>query len=196
MNLKLPDEPKPNIQISLKDKTGKTDPPPRYHFVYRAALPVSGEVWAIDPTGAQFGYRDVFYPWDKLERCGWKFVAANPVGGSLYTMAHMGAIEKREFCDALSESIPTLVKKYSGGCGGKQANLDGMLKGPDAAFEEVAKKFLGDVEDIIKRYMVKFSSPEETRKRHDMMRALVLDPTDPEVMKEIEEMVKNMKFKN
>lgn len=104
----------------------------------------------------------------------------------------MSAIEKREFRDAFNKNIPALAKKY----GGEKGYLRDMLKGSDTEFEEARDRFLDEVEDIIKAYMVKFSSPRETRKRNKKMNALLPNPNDPKHKKQLERMMNEIIGKN
>ena len=152
------------------------------------ALRTSNEVWALDLTGAQFGYREVVYSWDEFEHRGGVVLHRCPVGESWLVTTHKNEDEKSELRDELNKHIPALLMKY----GGANGNLSGMLKGSDTVFGEVEKIFLGEVEETVKRYMAKFNSPQETRKRNKKMKALLPVPDDPEDKKELANMMQTL----
>ena len=57
------------LRISLILPTGhQIDPPdPFFHNLYRVTLK-NGETWAVDTTGAQYGYADPLCPWRDFEQ--------------------------------------------------------------------------------------------------------------------------------
>lgn len=176
------------LQIFVLDKNNNILAPCTSHFVYRVVLRGSGEIWAVDPTGKQYGYSEVTYGWNELDRCGWTINQVGPVGTNPWAIVQMETIEKKELSDAINKNIPLWAKKHGGGKG----NISGILKGSDAAFGEVERKFLGEVEDTIKGYMARYNLPEETKKRNAEMMALLPDLDDPEVMKNLRDGMKEM----
>ncbi|KAK2756820.1 autophagy protein 6 [Arachnomyces sp. PD_36] len=146
------------LQIIMKESTGKMRPSPNTHLVYRARLPGSGETWAVDLTGAQYGYDDAIYSWNGFMG----IVEMTPVGQNQSAAVHMEFDDKRELRDTLNKNIPALVKKYGGDKGDIIGN---MSKLSEAGFNATKQQLVDDFEGIVQAYMVKYDSPKETRKR-------------------------------
>lgn len=152
------------LQIFAKDKNGDIVPPYRDHLVYRVVLRGSGETWAIDLTGKQFGYSDLVYNWDEFDRCGWTICDVFSADSKSWIDLHKEVNERRELSDDIEKIIPSLAKKF----GGEKGNLSAILKGSDAAFKEVKRKILEEVEDIVKRYIWSIIVRRKRRRRETL----------------------------
>ncbi|KAL9131473.1 MAG: hypothetical protein Q9217_000621 [Psora testacea] len=104
------------LQISLILPTGhKIDPPDSFfHNIYRVTLQ-NGEIWAVDATGAQYGYPDPLCPWRDFEQrrsgkinreCEFGYIRHQVYQSyGMIPVRHMVAqkIEKEELTNALEE---------------------------------------------------------------------------------------------
>ncbi|OJJ35841.1 hypothetical protein ASPWEDRAFT_183849 [Aspergillus wentii DTO 134E9] len=150
------------------------------HNVYRITL-LNGEVWAIDPSGAQYGYHGALYPWSEL--------AAHRVGKAKHEF-HFGYFrdtfrlqyglfrrtqndvseltEQLDLAMAIEGKIDVLVKPYAG-------KLKTILKGSDAAFGKAKAEFLGRLEAVIVTSLDEIYQPERiVRRTKEVQRRLHL----------------------
>lgn len=128
------------LQISPIPPNGhQIDPPdPIFHNPYKATLK-NGDIWAVDTTGAQYGYPDPLCPWRDFEqrrsgksnrKCEFGKIRHQVYQSyGMFPARHMVAqkIEKQELTKALEEKISALAREHGG-------KLNAILKGSDAAF--------------------------------------------------------------
>jgi hypothetical protein len=113
------------------------------HIVYRVTLK-NGELWAVDTTGAQFGYADPLCPWDEFEQQrSAKDIEAQEFGYVRWRQESHIMPDKVALAKILEKKIPALVPKQ----GGKLRNL---LGGSNIEFEQAKERFLALFEDYLK----------------------------------------------
>ncbi|KAL1954223.1 hypothetical protein VTO42DRAFT_1503 [Malbranchea cinnamomea] len=141
-----------NRKILLRDilPCGRPDPTIETHYIFKVTL-TSGESWALDPTGAQFGFREPLLPWDEYvtarvseivyERAlvkdgdyenSWIKLEEVGIPGSSWVLAGL-----------LNNLIPSLALEQEG-------VLSRLLEGSDEAFVSAKERFLRIVEDVVK----------------------------------------------
>ncbi|ELR04407.1 hypothetical protein GMDG_01483 [Pseudogymnoascus destructans 20631-21] len=148
----------------------KIDPPdPFFHNLYRVTLK-NGERWAVDTTGAQYGYPDPLCPWHDFEhhRSGkifreyeFSYIRRKTYESfGMFPVRHMVAhkMEKQELAKALEDKISSWAQEHGG-------KLNAILIGSDATFKQAKDKFLEQLEDHLKVSMTKLYSPEQILKR-------------------------------
>ena len=140
------------------------------HNLYRITLK-NQEVWAVDTTGAPFGYPDPLCPWHDLgERRSCKVLAVGRSGkmrrqaylAEEIPMRHFVAdiAEKRDLAEALDEKIPALAQEWQG-------KLSTIVKGSEAAFESAKGRFLDHFEEHLRVSITKLYAPDQIAKRNE-----------------------------
>ncbi|MCJ1394153.1 hypothetical protein MMC18_007031 [Xylographa bjoerkii] len=181
------------LQISLVLPTGHQidSPDTFFHNLYRVTLK-NGEIWAVDTTGAQYGYTDPISPWRDFEqhRSG-KIIREHEFGyirhqaypsHKRFPMRQMVVqkIEKQELAEALEVQIPALAREHGG-------KLNAILRGSDAAFKQAKDRFLDQLEAHIRRSMTKLYAPEQiTRRNKEVERQLSQNMANPDRQKELD----------
>jgi hypothetical protein len=167
------------------------DPPnPILHNLYRVTLP-NGEIWAIDTTGAQFGYPDSLCPWRDFEQHRSSKINRECELGHIRHQAYQSyrmfpvrfmvaqTVEKQDLTKALESKIPVWALE----CGGK---LDTILRGSDAAFKQAETRLLDQFEDHLKATMVELYTPEQTTRRSKVVEGqLPMNLADPDGQKRL-----------
>jgi hypothetical protein len=154
------------------------------HNLYRVTLK-NGEVWAVDPSGAQHGHTDPLCPWHDFERqrsskitdkyeFGYiRYQLYQSYGTFAERLMVVQSVEKLGLTKALEENIPALAREHKG-------ELNTILKGSDAAFNQAKIKFLDQFEDCVKASMAKLYAPEQiARRNEEIKRQLSLNMADP-----------------
>jgi hypothetical protein len=181
------------LQISLVFPDGHHIDPPDllFHNLYRVTLK-NGEVWAIDTTGAQYGYADPLCPWRDFEQhrsskinreCEFGYIRHQVFQKfGMFPARQMVAqkVEKQDLVKALEEKIPAWAQEYGG-------KLNAILRGSDAAFKQAKNRFLDQLEDHIKASMTKLYTPEQITRRNKVVECqLSQNVADPNRQKELE----------
>ena len=163
------------LEVHLETPTGVTLPPSDHHEVCRVNLRESGEIWGIDPTGIQHGYREPLIPWHEVEASDgrhWDIFRSSGFGivmDKIFTAlpldplrAHAASrLEKIALGREIAESFPALKREF----GDDKDRLGGVLKGSDEKFSEVKGKFLARMEEVVKEAMDKIYTMENFRER-------------------------------
>ena len=184
-----------DISLVLPDGHRLAPPDSFFHNLYRVTLK-SGEVWAIDTTGAQYGYPNPCDPWPDFEQrrsckvireCDFGYIRRQVWQDyGMFPMKYMVTqkIEKLELAEALEEKIPTLAQ----GHGGK---LNAILRGSDAAFKEAKDRFLDQLDDHLKASMAKLYDPDQTARRNkEVERQLPQNMADPDKKKSLNDFLR------
>lgn len=188
----------PKLRVSTIFSNGhQADPQNSFHNVYRVTLK-NGEIWAVDTTGAQYGYADPLCPRRDFEQhrsCkinreyefGYiRHQAYRSYG--MFPVRHMVAqtIEKQELTKALEEKIPASAREHGG-------KLNAVLKDSDAAFKQAKDRFLDQFEDYLKASMTKLYAPEQMMRRNKEVESQVSqNMADPGGQKRLDDMMRFM----
>jgi hypothetical protein len=75
----------------------------------------SGETWAVDTTGTQYGYPETLSPWKEYKRQRTESVARTQEFGKAYTNATANQDEHMEFSDEkpLEEMVAELIPLWA-----------------------------------------------------------------------------------
>lgn len=143
---------------------------PVRHNLYKITLK-NKETWALDVSGAQFGYPDPLCPWHDYEqnRSG-MILSENNIGNTRHRISHtyqfcnteisMGMdLQNHVFSRELDKIIPILAKEYGG-------KLNAILKGSDMVYKQATEKFLDQIEDHVKVSLNETYSPRMTMARN------------------------------
>ena len=170
------------VEVKIKPKGEKLrwssiDPSGRKKWLPMASYDLyqvklkSGEIWAIDATGAQDAYPIPFTPWHDIAQTRAESVLrVGELGGirDLICREHgtmpwrpMVAfpVENQELIQVLEEYIPTWVREHG-------ARLNGMVTGSDAVFAKAKEQFLGTLDEHLKRYLAIMYEPEQVARRN------------------------------
>lgn len=169
-------------------------PQSMYHNVYRVVLK-QGEVWAIDPTGAQFGYYEPLCSWrnfhqriskvDRVNELGYirHKVFYNHMKYPIRSMVSQQA-EKEELVKTLEDWLPVWVTLHSG-------KFNTILQGPEATFESTKHGFLEQLSAHVKKSLARMYIPAEIAKRTKEVEArLAQNQADPTSLSEFLESLK------
>jgi hypothetical protein len=182
------------ISVIFLDGLQVNPPDPLLHNVYRVTLK-NGEIWAIDTTGAQYGYADPLYPWHDLEH---RSVTTNrelnfgDIRHHIYPAyetfpsRHMVTekIEKEELTRAIEEKIPELAQQHRG-------KLSFILKGSDSAFEQAKNRFLDQLEGHIRASVARLHTPEQiTRRNNKVDSQLAKNARDPDGQRKLIDLIR------
>lgn len=172
--------------------TGHTigSPDALFHNLYRVTLK-NGEIWAVDPTGAQYGNADSPCPWhDYAQRwaieinreCEFGYIRNQAYTSyGMFPQRHMIAqtMEKQELTKLLEEKIPLLAREHGG-------KLNAMLAGSDAIFRQAKERFLDMLGNHLKVSLDKLYSPDRIARRNkEIERQLSKNMADPERQKSL-----------
>jgi hypothetical protein len=186
------------LQISGILPNGFRIPQPEsFHNLYRVTLK-NGEIWAVDTTGAQYGYADPLSPWRDFEqhRSG-KINREHEFGYirykvytsyGMFPMRHsvVQTIEKQELTKALEERIPELAQEHGG-------KLDAILRGSDTTFKQAKDRFLDQLGGHLKASITKLYAPEQiTRRDKEVECQLAQSMADPNRQTEMDGLAKFM----
>jgi hypothetical protein len=172
-------------------------PSESFHNLYRATLK-NGEIWAVDTTGAQYGYADPLCPWHDFEQyrsnkinreCEFGYIRHQVYQShAMLPVRCMVAqkIEKEELTKALEEKIPALAGEHGG-------KLNAILRGSDAAFKQAKDRFLDQLEDHLKASMTKLYALEQiTRRNKEIECQLSQNMADPNGQKKLDGIIRFM----
>ncbi|OGM44108.1 hypothetical protein ABOM_007281 [Aspergillus bombycis] len=158
-----------NPEISIETINGFPLTTTERHNVYRVTL-TNGEIWVIDPSGAQYGFTECLYTWHDFakrrlcrshreDELGYQRVKASQ--GYVQCNEHYFLaleMELLELAPALDEKIPALTKV----CGG---NLKLILQGSHAAFQKAKNELLDQLDKCVDLCVDEIHSPEQMVKR-------------------------------
>jgi hypothetical protein len=155
-----------------------------YHNVYRVVLK-QGEIWTIDPTGAQFGYYEPLCSWrsfqqriskvDRIYELGYARHKAfyNSTKFPIKSMVSQQA-EKEELVKSLEDWLPVWVALHNG-------KFNAILQGSEATFESIKHDFLEQLSAHVKKSLARMYIPAEIEKRTKAIEARIAqnqaDPT-------------------
>ncbi|KAE8369786.1 hypothetical protein BDV27DRAFT_152668 [Aspergillus caelatus] len=158
-----------NKEISIEDPDGIPFTHTNNHHVYRATLN-NGEIWVIDPSGAQYGFSECLYTWSefKKHRLGRIHREANlgyhreEIPRSCLQLNDRCMViwwmELFDFRSAVEEKIPTLSNAYGG-------NLKLILQGSDAAFQKAKNELLDKLGICVTLCLDEVFAPERIAQR-------------------------------
>ncbi|KAL1966245.1 hypothetical protein VTN77DRAFT_4598 [Rasamsonia byssochlamydoides] len=186
----------PKLRFSLIHLNGhQIDLPNSFHNLYRVTLK-NGEIWAVDTTGAQYGYANPLCPWRDFEQyrlgkinrvCEFGYIRHQVYQSyGMFPERHMVAqeIEKQELTRALEEKIPALAREHGG-------KLNAILKGSDTAFKQAKDRFLDQLEDYLRASMTKLYAPEQMMRRNKEVECqLSQNMADPDRQKRLDGMMR------
>jgi hypothetical protein len=134
------------------------------HNLYRVTLK-NGEKWAIDVTGAQFGYPEPLCPWQDYIMTRVKKIKKEQAFGAVRRdFSTNGAMqvrpEKLELAKMLEDKITEWAGEY--GPGGL---FNAILNGSDAAFKAARDKFLNVFNKHVNSSMIEVFSPKNVARR-------------------------------
>jgi hypothetical protein len=185
------------LRISTILPTGRQIDPQTFHNLYRVTLR-NGEIWAVDTTGAQFGYTDPLSPWHDFEQyrsgkinreCEFGYIRHQVYQSHArfpLRQALAQKIEKEELTKALEEKIPSLAKEHGG-------KLNAILRGSDAAFKQAKDRFLDQLEDHLRESVTKLYALEQiTRRNKEIEYQLSQNMANPDGGKSLEGMIRFM----
>ncbi|RJE25903.1 hypothetical protein PHISCL_01745 [Aspergillus sclerotialis] len=188
----------PVIKFIGRYPSGETvEMPVGYHNLYKVTYK-NGETWAIDPSGAQFGFFNPLTPWHN-------YIAARTVSGAdtyplgvIQSNAYDGCITQPVrvivaqtvqnvwFVRCLAQKLPQLEGRYGG-------NLANVLRGTDSVFEEQKEEFLGMLDDCIKASMEELYSDEMMAKMNEIIEEqLEKNKANPDSQVRMEEVMQFM----
>ncbi|KAF7622426.1 hypothetical protein AFLA_008963 [Aspergillus flavus NRRL3357] len=125
-----------NVRLSIERSDGFPLIETGSHIIYRVVLK-SGGMWAMDPSGAQYGFSECLYTWSDFEkyRTG-KVHSENSLGYHRGEMSRFNGygldvsdMVLLNLTSALDEKIPALANVYGG-------KLKLILQGSDATFQK------------------------------------------------------------
>ncbi|PIG79171.1 hypothetical protein AARAC_008520 [Aspergillus arachidicola] len=159
-----------NTRLSIERSDGFPLIETGSHIIYRVVLK-SGEIWAMDPSGAQYGFSECLYTWSDFEkyRLG-KVHFENSLGYHRGKMSRFNGygldvldMELLDLTLALEEKIPALANVYGG-------KLKLILQGSDATFQKAKNELLGQLSICVNRCLDEIYAPERVAKRSRMAR--------------------------
>ncbi|OOO09038.1 hypothetical protein OAory_01103340 [Aspergillus oryzae] len=159
-----------NVRLSIKRSDGFPLIETGSHIIYCVVLK-SGEIWAMDPSGAQCGFSECLYTWSDFEkyRVG-KIHFENSLGYHRGEMSRFNGygldvsdMELLDLTSALDEKIPALANVYGG-------KLKLILQGSDATFQKAKNELLDQLSICVNRCLDEIYAPERVAKRSRMAR--------------------------
>ncbi|KAF9733737.1 set domain-containing protein 5 [Paraphaeosphaeria minitans] len=187
---------KPKLRICFNSAHGPSISTPQsmYHNVYRVVL-TQGEVWAIDPTGAQFGYYEPLCSWGSFQQRISKVNRVMELGYIRHKVFYNFAKHSVEFMVSRQAAQEDMVKKLEEWFLAREelhsGRFNGILQEPEATFESAKHEFLKQLDSHVKRSLTGIYTPAETAKRKKKVDArLAQNPADPSSRKEFQEYLK------
>jgi hypothetical protein len=178
--------PKRIIRLALRGGTQPSPPVALFHNIYRITLK-NGEMWAIDVTGAQYGYAGPLRPWREFEQqevikinreCELGYMGRYCQGPILGVCQ----LEKQE----LRQLIEARAPEWSQDC-------RALLRGSDSASQSATNKFLEQFEKHVEISMTGLFSPERVARRsRDFRRELSSNIHDPHRQKHLAGLIEFM----
>lgn len=159
-----------NVRLSIERSDGFPLIETGSHIIYRVVLK-SGETWAMDPSGAQYGFSECLYTWSDFEkyRIG-KVHFENSLGYHRGEMSRFNGygldvsdMVLLDLTSALDEKIPALANVYGG-----MLNL--ILQGSDATFQKAKNELLDQLSICVNRCLDEIYAPERVAKKSRMAR--------------------------
>ncbi|KAE8378074.1 hypothetical protein BDV26DRAFT_292553 [Aspergillus bertholletiae] len=158
-----------NTPLSIERADGIPITCTENHHIYRLMLK-NGEVWAFDPSGAQYGFSEYLCPWADYakQRLGGVHHEAN-LGYYRSEMRrcyyHCDAryltiwrMELVDLASALEEKIAILLQAYGG-------SLQSLLRGSDAMFERAKDELLNQLAICVDLCVDETYNPERVTTR-------------------------------
>jgi hypothetical protein len=152
------------------------------HALWRVTLPQSGEIWAVDITGIQFGYRELVYPWSKVEapdHRAWKVERTYSIGSNVSMFLRLQQSGRQEIFDLLNLIPPGMAHVH----GGEGAKFSKVMEAP-----EVRKKILDYVDLVFKDIVPTYFSPERIERHKKADEAAALGPETPEYQSQVKDL--------
>ena len=190
-------EPKFRISVLVHEGERPIRPSKDYHNLYRVTLK-NGEVWAVDTTGAQFGYVNSLYPWHDFEQRrlgqiwaehtfgherykGYQSIALDAIKNVLARK-----IELKELSEALEDKIPALAAEFG-------PKLHTIWRGSDAAFQQAKAKFMNQLDNSMRSIMAEMYTAAQIMRRNKEVECMVSkNMVDPEARKTSEIMTRKL----
>jgi hypothetical protein len=146
-------------------------PQTMYHNVYRVVLR-QGEVWAIDPTRAQFGYYKPLCSWKSFQQ---RISKINRV-------IELSYIRHKVFHNFANYPVEIMVSRQAEQKGlveiseewflaRHSARLNVILQEPEVTFELTKHEFLEQLDSHVKRSLIGMCTPVEIAKRKEKVDA-------------------------
>jgi hypothetical protein len=151
--------------------------------VYRVVLK-QGEVWTIDPTGAQFGYYQPLCSWKSFQQRISMVDRVNELGYIRHKVFYNHAkypvkfmvsqqAEKEELVKTLEDWLSVGVTLHNG-------KFNAILEGTEATFESTKNEFLKQLSAHVKKSLARMYMPAEIAKRMEVVEARIAqNETDP-----------------
>lgn len=163
--------------IPIHPDKSRMDVSVMYHNLYKVTLK-NGDVWAVDPTAAQFGYPSPLWPFHDLVKNRSTEVNEGEGLGHIRFITYKGRghdphryfIAKKLAQEELAALIDAKIPQLAQGLGGKLGNI---LKGSDAAFEKAKEVLLTQLGDWIKASLLHLYLPTQILKRAQMIEAKI-----------------------
>ncbi|RAQ73337.1 hypothetical protein COH21_013043, partial [Aspergillus flavus] len=149
-----------NVRLSIERSDGFPLIETGSHIIYRVVLK-SGGMWAMDPSGAQYGFSECLYTWSDFEkyRIG-KVHSENSLGYHRGEMSRFNGygldvsdMVLLNLTSALDEKIPALANVYGG-------KLKLILQGSDATFQKAKNELLDQLSICVNRCLDEIYAPE------------------------------------
>jgi hypothetical protein len=169
-------------------------PQSMHHNVYRVVLK-QGEVWAIDITGAQFGYYEPLCSWESFQQRISKVDSVHDLGYIRHTVFYRPTkypvksmvskqAEQEELLKTLEHWLHEWVTLHNG-------KFNTILRGPEAAFESTNHDFLEELSAHVKNSLAIMYTPSEIAKRTREIEArMAQNEEDPTSRNEFERFLK------
>lgn len=146
-------------------------PEDMHHDLFRITLE-TGEKWAIDLTGAQFGIANPISPWHEVEQCrSRQTTSIVDLGGHASYYLVLSKIPGRataarnleilELGILIERKLPGLVKAW-------RQEWSSLTKCSDASFEQAKYDMKSSFDDHLKTSMKELNSPERSTRREMM----------------------------
>ena len=184
---------KPKLRICFKPAHGPSMSTAQsmYHNVYRVVLR-QGEAWAIDPTGAQFGYYEPLCSWGSFQQRISKVDRVMELGHIRHKVFYNFAKHPVEFMVSRQAAQEDIVKKLEEWFLAREelhgGRFNGILQEPEATFESTKHEFLEQLDSYVKESLTAIYTPAETAKRKKRVDArLAQNLRDPSRRKAFEE---------
>jgi hypothetical protein len=164
---------KPKLRIYFNPTHGPSISTPQsmYHNVYRVVLR-QGEVWAIDPTGAQFGYYEPLCSWRSFQQWISKVNRVVELGYIRHKVFHNFANYPVEIMVSRQAEQKDLVEIFEEWFLARHSGrLNVVLQESEVTFELTKHEFLEQLDSHVKGSLVGMCTPVEIAKRKEKVDA-------------------------
>jgi hypothetical protein len=184
---------KPKLRICFNVTHGPSISTPQsmYHNVYRVVLR-QGEAWAIDPTGAQFGYYQPLCSWTSFQQRISQVNRVMELGYIRHKVFYNGSKRPVKFMVSHQAEQEDMVEKFEEWFLAREKLLgrrfNVVLQEPEAIFEHTKHEFLEQLDSHVKRSLTGIYSSTEIVKRNKKVDAqLAQNLADPSNRKQFQE---------